>query len=70
MFNFSMLIRFKMSIWYFGHFGRRPTERIAPKYISFRQTEQQMEHTRNINKTSFWVLKGLMGLSHVFGPGD
>lgn len=65
-----MLINFQMSIWYFGHFGLRPAQWIALKYISFRQTQQQMEHTQNINKTSFWVLKGLMGLSHVFGPGD
>lgn len=29
-----------------------------------------MEHTQGINKTRVWVLKGLMGLLDVFGPGD
>lgn len=59
-----------MSIWYFGHFGLRPGNWIALKSIGYGQTQQQMEHTENINKNRFWVLKGLMGLSHVFGPGD
>lgn len=59
-----------MSIWYFGHFGLRPEKWIALKSIGYGQTQQQMEHTENINKSRFWVLKGLMGLSHVFGPGD
>lgn len=55
-----------MVFWTFGH---GPAQRTALRYISSPQTQQQMEHTRNISKTSFWVLKGMDG-SLVLGPGD